>query len=883
MKLFGYLRDLMDRLLHRRQIADELEEELCEHIAMRADDLERSGVPHAEAERRARIELGASARFREEGFEVLGGNVLETTLRDVRLALRVLRKSPGFTAAGILTLALAIGANAVVFGLMDGLVLRPLNLPQIETLHATQYGDGSGFQSYVNYKDLRARNHSFEDVAAFNFAFVGLDRGNDPAIAVGFEVTGNYFDVLRMQPYLGRLIHETDEHGPNSAPYIVLSYPYWHSRFQSDAKVVGQVVQINRHPFTVVGVTPRGFRGTISFISPDFFLPIIDDPMLSGRDAINQRSSINTVFEVMGHLKPGITQAQAAADVNSIAVALQKQYPREVQHKDTKLPRAGLTSFGDAVRAFMAGLMLLSGLILLAACANLGSLFAAHAADRSREVALRLALGSTRTRILRQLLTEALIISIAGGAIGLAGSVALLRWLAQWQPFPGAPIHLPLTPDVRLYSVALALALLSGFLFGIVPVRQVLRSHPYEVVKAGAGERIGKRIGFRDVLLVAQIAICAVLVTASMVAVRGLMRTLQSNFGFEPRNAMVLSADLTTTGRSAKDALATEKHIANALQAIPGVEHVGWLNTYPPLVYTSATRTNLFRDETTDLTPSKAAERPYTYGISPGYLEAAQTALLAGRDFRWDDENRPAVVLVNRELARRMFGSINGALGRSIRQSDGTRSQIIGVMEDGKYLTATEDAQPAMFVSVVQRPANSAYMVVRSKRDPQELAAAMRRALREAEPGLPPSIQSWEGMLAVALFPARMAAAALGVLGLMGAILSITGVFGMAAFSVNRRLKELGIRVALGARRTEVLGTALSRALRVLAIGSISGLVLGVLASRVLAAIVFQATPRDPVVLAAVVLAMLILGVLATWIPAQRALAVNPLVLLREE
>ena len=841
-----------------------------------------------EAERKARVEFGARERFKEESYAALGGNFLDTLVRDVRLALRVLRKSPGFTFAAVVTLALAIGANAVVFGILDALVLRPLNVPQPESLWGNQYGDSSGFHSYPNYVDLRDRNHSFEQLAAFNFVFVGLDLGNDPSLATGFAVSGNYFDTLRIPAYLGRVFHGSDERGPNSAPYLVLSYAYWHSRFHDDGGVVGRVVQVNKHPYTVVGVAPPDFRGTLMFVSPDFFVPIVNQDQLSGGDTMRRRGTNDGVFEVFGHVKPGVSLAQADADVNAVAADLQRTYPKEINYKAFKLAREGLTSFATPVHAFVAGLSLLAGLILLAACANLGGLFAAHAADRSREVALRLALGSSRRRILRQLLTEAILIALAGGVLGLAGSIALLRKLAVWQPFAGAPIHIPVTPDARLYTVALALAVVSGLLFGMVPVRQVLRAHPYEIVKAGSGATVGgdlgRRITLRDVLLVAQIALCAVLVTSSMVALRGLARSLHSNFGFEPRDAMLVSANLSIAGYSGDAVLPVQKRLMEAMASIPGVERVGLVNTYPPLVYGSASRSTVFKDETRDLIQANVAAAPFRYEVSPGYFETAGTALLAGRSFTWhDDKAAQPVVIVNRELSQQMFGSVEAALGKFFRMRNGTRVQVVGVAEDGKYLTLTETAEPAMFLSSLQSPANQAYIVVRSRRNEQELAEAMRSKLREVEPALPADIETWSSLLSVVLFPARMATMALGVLGMLGAILSITGIFGMAAYAVSKRLKELGIRVALGAKRSQVLGTALGRAVRLLGLGSGAGLLLGLLASRVLAHIVYQATPRDPLVLAGVVLAMALLGLLAALIPAQRALSINPLTLLREE
>lgn len=883
MKLLAYLRSLAAKFFHRSEIAEELDEEVRSHIELRADDLERSGMARAQAERQARIEFGGQERVKEESYAALGGNFLDTLLLDGRFAVRKLRKSPSFTAMAVVTLALAIGANAVVFGIMDGLVLRPLNVPQAENLYGTAYGEDPGFQSYPNYVDLRDRNHSFEDLAAFNFAFVGLDTGNNPSVADGFATTGNYFDVLNIHPYLGRFFSPADERGPNSAPYLVLSYSYWHSRFQDDRNVIGRVVQLNKHPFTIIGVGPPEFRGTLMFVSTDFFMPIVNQEQVDG-EPLNTRGTTHGIFEAFGHLKPGVNKAQALADVTAVAGYLGRTYPQEFAQKQPWLGRVGLTSFGGAVHEFVTGLMVLAGLILLAACANLGSLFGARAADRSREVALRLALGSSRKRILRQLLTEAVLISLVGGGVGLLGSIMLLRQLSVWRPFPFAPIHLPVTPDAKIYVVAFLLAVVSGFLFGIVPVRQVLRANPYELVKAGSSVRLGRRLTVRDGLLAAQIVICAVLVTSSMVAVRGLLRSLHSNFGFQPQHAMLVSTNLTMAGYRTDQLTVMQKRMIRALQTIPGVEHVGLVNNYAPLCAGAGSRTDVFTEQTTDLRPANASIEPFRYDVSPEYFQAAETVLLAGRELTWNDDNgAPAVALVNRDFAEKMFGSVTNAIGRYFKLLDGKRVQVVGVVEDGKYLSLTEGREPAIFPSFLQAPASQSDLVVRSARDPQQLAAEIRSQLHALDSGLPEDAGSWSSQLDVVLFPARVATMALGVLGAMGALLSITGVFGVAAYSVSKRQRELGIRIALGGRRKEVLQAALGRAFQLLAVGSAAGLLLGIWAAKVLAYVVYQATPRDPLVLTGVVLAMALLGLLATWIPARRALSVDPLILLREE
>jgi predicted permease len=809
---------------------------------------------------------------------------MNSLLQDLRFALRQMRRSPGFAIAAVLTLALAIGANAVVFAVLNSLILRPLDVPQAQSLYGIERGKNKDVtESYPDYLDLRDRNRSFDDLTAYNVAAVGLDTGNNPTGAWTMEATGNYFDALHIQPYLGRFFHAADERGPNSAPYIVLTYAYWHAHFQDDRGVVGRVVQLNKHPFTILGVAPAEFRGTLSFVFPDFWVPLVNQEQVEGTNVLNQRGSRGLLM-VLGHLKAGVTPAQAISDLNSVGAYLEKSYPKDDGQMTFILVRPGLTGdwLGGPMREFLTGLMLLAGLILLAACANLGSLFAARASDRSREIALRLALGSRPMRILRQLFTEAVLISLIGGAVGLWGSIVLLRGLSVWQPLPTAPIQIPIHPDANVYAVALLLSLASGFLFGAVPVRQVLHTDPYQVIKSGSTGTVGRRITVRDLLLVVQIAICAVLVTSSLVAVRGLMRSLHSNFGFEPRNAMLVETALSMAGYSGDEALTMEKRMIDALQTIPGVQAVGSVDRLP--VYYGANDSNVFTDKTSDLRPSNAAADAMVYNISPGYFDAARTTLLSGRTFTWhDDKNSPPVAVINREFARKIFGSATNAVGSYFKMRDGTRTQVVGIVEDGKYAGLAEDPQPAMFLPIQQSPSSQMCLVVRSNRDPQQLAVAIKSTVQSLDAGLPFTIRTWNQELESALFPSRMATLSLGVLGVMGAMLSITGIFGMAAYSVSKRLKELGIRMALGARPKEVLQTALGRAFKLLAIGSAAGLLLGILASRVLASIVYQASPRDPLVLAGVVLAMSLLGLLAAWIPAQRVLSVDPLVLLREE
>ncbi len=873
-------------LFQRKRVEQDLDEELQYHLERKIEEYVAHGLTPQQARQDAIRAMDGLTLRKEECRETWGLSAVENTIQDVRYSLRLLVKSPGFTATAALTLAMAIGANAVVFGILNALVLRPLDVPRAESLYGIQHGnEASSYQSYPDYIDLRDRNRSFDGLTAYSIDEVALDTGDNPSSSWVDAVSGNYFDVLGIRPYVGHFFHGSDEHGPNSAPYVVLGYAYWHNHFADDRGVVGHVIRLNKHPFTVLGVAPPEFHGTLVFGIPDLYLPLVNQEQVDGENDLNQRGK-RWVFMAFGHLKAGVTPAQAIADLNSIGAYLEKTYPKEDSQRTFTLARPGLYGdyLGRPVRAFLTALMLLAGLILLAACANLGSLFAARAADRSREVALRLALGASRNRILRGLFTEAALISLSGGAIGLLGSVLLLRGLTEWRPVSRFPqFHVPVNPDANVYIAALVLALVSGMLFAIVPVRQVLRTNPYQVVKAGSTGGVGRRISVRDLLLAVQIAICGVLVTSSLVAVRGMERSLQSNFGFEPKNAMLMETVLDMAGYRGDAVPAMQKRMIDAVEKIPGVTSAGLVD-WPPLGNGSWHGSNVFTDETTDLRSSNAVAEPVVYSISPEYFHAAGTALLAGRDLTWhDDKDAPHVAVISKEFANRIFSSVTNALGRHYKMPDGTRVEVVGVVEDGKYKNLAEDPQLAMFFPILQSPSTTTSLVVRSNRDPRQLAPAMRNTLRALDSGLPCDIQTWNAELDLALFPSRVATVSLGVLGAMGAMLAVTGIFGMAAYSVSRRLRELGIRMALGAQRREVLRAGLGRALKLLALGSTAGLILGILASRVLASIVYQANPRDPLVLAGVVLARLLLGLLATWIPAQRALSLDPVTLLREE
>jgi macrolide transport system ATP-binding/permease protein len=882
------LSDLFIRLralFRRRAVDGELEDELRFHLEQQVEKYMRTGLTREQALRQTRLDFGGVDQIKEDCREARGVNLIDTVAQDVRYGLRMLGKSPGFTAVAAITLALAIGANAVVFSILNALVLRPVNVPHGQDVYMIERGkDRAPANSYLDYLDLRDRNRSFHGLIAYEMAPAGLDIHGNPSPIWLYEASGNYFDELGIQPFLGRFFHSSDEHGPNSAPYVVLSYAYWQSHFQGDRNVAGRVVRLNKYAYTVLGVAPPRFRGTELFFAPDLWAPLVNEPQIEGGSDLDSRAARG--MWLVGHLRSGVTPQQATADLNSIAASLARTYPKEDEGISFALARPGLLGdmLGGPVHAFIAGMMLLTGLILAAACANLGGLFSARAAQRSREVALRLALGSSRTRILRQLLTEAVLVSLAGGALGLAGGVALLHWLSAWQPMPNIPINVAVDPDARTYIVALLLALVSGLLFGMVPLRQVLKADPYQGIRAGANALGSKsrRLTLRDLLLAGQIALCAVLVTSSLVAVRGMVRSVNSNFGFVPQNAMQVNTDLSMAGYRDEHVPAMQRRMLDAVEKIPGVTAAAYASRIP--LNLGWSNDSVFADSTTDYRPSNVLADVMNYDVSPGYFQAAETRVLRGRTFTWhDDEKAPRVAVVNQELARKLFGSEAKALGGFFKVWGGKRVQVIGLVEDGKYKTLSEDPQPAMFLPILQGGRADTSLIVRSNRSPQDLGPALEKTLHGLDPGLPFTMDTWEKELGTALFAARAASMALGVLGGLGAMLAITGIFGMAAYSVSRRLRELGTRIALGAQRKQVLLPALGGVFRLLLAGSTVGLLLGLAATKLLSFIVYQATPRDPVVLGGVILTMLLVGLVAAWIPAQRALGADPLMLLREE
>jgi predicted permease len=801
-------------------------------------------------------------------------------LLDIRYALRVLWKSPAFTLVALVTLMLGIGANVVVFGVVNAVLLHPLEVSDPQNLYQLRLKPWTSFKllttSYPAYGDLSRRNTTFSGMAGIDgFAEATLRWGNTVKSVTGYAVTGNYFDLLGVQPEVGRFIHEGDEHGPNSAPYVVLSDQLWRSVFNADPSVVGATVRLDKDPYSVIGVAPAHFHGTEQFDRPDYWVPFVnwDQQFLQSRTSIT--------VTVLGRLKPGVTPQQEAENLSAIAAQLAKEYPQTDTGMPLRLVRPGLfADDGDVIRGFLYSVTGLALLVLVAACANLASLFAARASDRTRELALRVALGASRWRLVRQLMTEAMVVSLIGGTAGLVTASLLLGVLNRWDSPYG---HLAVNVDARVYFVALILTLISALFFGIIPARQAWQSSPLQAMKSGPVDSMPLRqFASRDLLLGAQIAICMLLVTASLVAVRGMVRMLHAPLGFQPQGVMLAETDLRLVEPGGDVAIEKKKAMIEAVRNIPGVAAAGTVNRVP---FNGGLRgVPIFQPGTTEFTLNNSVLAPYVFTISPGYLEAAGTRLLGGRDFSWQDTTEtPYVAIVNETFAHKMWGDTSAIGQRFIVR--GHLTEVVGVVEDGKYHNMQESQQPVTYLSLSQNEQNQMIFVARSQRAQNEMAATLERTLNGLEPDARIKVQSWLEVLGGlnALFPARAASVALCIMGLLAAMLAVTGIFGMAAYNVSRRMKELGIRVALGAGTKHVMRTAVGRPIVLLMVGSLLGLLLGVLASRLLGQIVYQANPRDPVVVVGAVLTMALLGVAASAIPAMRALTVDPSRLLREE
>jgi predicted permease len=815
-------------------------------------------------------------------------------LQDLRFALRQLSRAPGFALTAVVILSLGIAANVIVFGVLQGLILRPLNVPHPDDVMELGRRTSQEYPifSYPEIRDVRDHNTVFSSIAAYTFYNVGLEAGGISRPVWAYEVSGQYFEVAAINPFLGRLLQRADDVHTGASDAVVLSWPAWKDYFNADPNIVGRKVRINKKVYTVVGVAPEGFYGTEKFFQPDVFVPLANQEWIEGVDTLEQRR-VHKESAIV-RLKEGVGLPQAQAELNAIANRVKKEYPTDEDGLVFRLIRPGFAGefLGGPLNGFLIGVMVLAGIVLVAACANLGSLFALRTLDRTREIAIRVAIGSNRWRIFRQLLVEALLISILAGICACALAWLTLTALADWRPPTPFPFKFLVLPQPSLILVALLISVLAAILFGLLPLRQIFATDPNDALKSG-GVHASTRRGWalRDFLLTVQIALCCVTVTAAFVSLRGLAKAMNLDAGFKPAGAIRTEFDLGWAGYKPDAAASFQKELLDRISHLPGVQTAGYAR-FTPLSVEGET-VSLFSETTTDFKDSNQIDNAWNYSVSPGYFAASGTSFLAGRDVTFGDTpETPLVAVVNRQLAREVFHS-EDVIGRFFKtEVDGKAGalvRIVGLVADGKYLSLSEDPAPAAFFPISQQPATNTVLIVRtapgmSENAAGDIAATIRKVIRDLDPAVPIRDSGpWTSQLALSLFPSQVATVALSLFGGFGLLLSITGTFGVASYTVGKRLRELSIRVALGAQGKHILWAALGRMLVLLGTGSVIGILLGVATGQVLSAIVYQASAQDPSVLAAVGFTVLITGCLSLATPVRRALLVDPARLLREE
>jgi predicted permease len=735
--------------------------------------------------------------------------------------------------------------------------------------------------SVPNFRDLSARTKTLSAMAGYAVVPMAISPDQRAERIWGFLVTGNYFDLLGVRPALGRFFTAAEDREVGAAPVMVLSHSTWRRWFGADSAVVGRTMPVNGRPYTVIGVAPEGFFGTEVVLRAEVFVPLAMQPDVMGRTWLESRDTWNLF--TLGRLAPGVAIEAVRAEMGPIAAGLASEYPDDNKGLVITLSRPGL--FGDTgrrpVAAFAAAVQALAILVLLAACANLASLFTARVSDRAGELAVRMSIGAGRGRVVRQLVTETVALALLGGGGGWLLASWLLPRLSAWRP-AGTPtlIQVDVTPDWGVFLVAFAAALLAGLLSALAPARAAWRVDLAGIIK-GAPTRAGgpARSGLREGLLVTQVTLAAVLVTVCLVAVRGLERSLQMPTGIRTEGVAVIGFDPTFTRRPAAEGHLLQRRALERVAGLPGVTSAGFGSGVPLSIYQS--HVLAYRDDAVDF-QGNSATLMTEYAVSPGYLGVLGTSLTAGRDFAWTDtEDAPRVAIVNRRFAEVLLRP-GDPVGQRFRTGPDTHIEVIGVVEDGKYESLAEARRVVVFWSALQQRPEQTLVLARTDGSPELLAAEMRRTVEELDRTVPlTDIGPLETLTDYALMPARIAAIALSGFGLLALMLAVTGIHGMAAYAVSRRTREIGLRMALGAGPAMIVRQVLGRIAALVAAGSALGVGLALGLSRLLGNVVFQASPREPIVLLGTAAAMVVVAVLAAAAPARRATSAEPLRSLR--
>jgi macrolide transport system ATP-binding/permease protein len=812
---------------------------------------------------------------------------MQSLIKDIQYGFRSFLKRPGFTAIAIVTLALGIGANTAIFSLVNTVLLRPLPVPHPEQLVAV-YGtlhDGADYtiQSYLNYKDYRDRNDVFSGLMAYRFAPISVSHESRNERVWGYLVSGNYFDVLGVQPFLGRYFVPEEDKTPGSHPVAVISYGYWQKRFASNRGIAGQSLTLNGHVFTVIGVTPQGFNGTEVAYAPELFVPMMMEHEIEpGNDWLESRDSDN-LFAV-GRLKAGVTPAQAESALTAITLQLGKEYPRENEGRGVRLLTPGLfiPDIRNSVISFSGVLMGVVGLVLLLACVNLANLLLARATERRKELAIRLAVGASRARIVRQLVTESVLLSLAGGV----GGLLLAAWINNLVASIKLPTDIALVFDLRLdwrvLAFAIAVSLATGIFFSLLPALKSSKPDLVPALKDEASMAGFRRSRLRNALVVVQVALSLVLFVCAGLVVRSLQVAQRTRPGFTPENAVALSFDLGLQGYTEEKGRAFHRQLIERAQSVAGVRSVALTSTVP-LTLDFSYNTIYVEGQTTTGNSNLPLAVPNE--ISPGYFRTMEIAL-RGRDFtERDSKDESRVAIVNETFARRFLPGRDAIGGRfNFSGPDKPYWEVIGVAADGKYNSLGEDPKAAFYRPLLRDYSTNVTLVARTVGDPQAAIAALRGELQRLDPTLPLyDVQTLSEHMSVPLFPFRMAATVLGSFGVLAIVLAAIGIYGVMSYVVAGRTREIGVRIALGAARRDVLLLIIRQGMTLAVVGLGIGLLIAFGVAQLLAKLLFGVSPVDPLTFAGVSLLLALVAALACYIPARRATKVDPLVALRYE
>jgi predicted permease len=805
---------------------------------------------------------------------------------NLTLAFRRLRSSPGFTAAAIVTLALGIGANTTIFSMLNAVLLRHFGVQNQGELvffnrHTSQREDP--LTSYPDYKDYRDHNTVLSGLAMYFFTPLNISgRGSENTRLWGYEVSGNYFQMLGVQPIRGRLLEPADDLQRGGHPVAVITYGCWQTHFGGDPNVVGKQVKMNGLDYTIVGVTPQAFIGTEVLFTPQFFVPLAMSEQIGQAKWMDDRS--NTGGFVIGRLKPRVSVKTAGAAINSIATQLGRQYPKVDAGVSIVLSPPGLAgnSGRGLITGFFALLMVVTGLVVLIACVNLAGLLLARAADRRKETAIRLALGARRGQLLRQLLTESLLLSMAGGAAGVLLATWLTDLVNAWRPIEVLPIIPRFVLDSRVLLFATAVSLLSALLFGLAPALQSTRAGLVEAIKNIAPSDKLRRLNLRDILVTVQVALSVVLLIGSILVVRSLQHALSVNLGFQPEHAAVLSLDLAGQGYDEQRGREFQRRLLDKVRAMPGIQAAGMISGVPLTPGSSSDAIYLEGKP-----EPRAGDVPsaFMYAISPGYIQAMHTRLTAGRDLdQRDQQDAPLVALVNETFVRELLSG-EDPIGKRFRHSTtGKWIQIAGVVEDGKYAALGESSKLAVFEPMAQHWHQAQTLIVRSPMPETQTVHLMRRAVWELDRSITVFNEgSLTGALGMALVPAKFVGVVLASFGVLAVVLAATGVYGIMAYAVSRRTREIGIRMALGAAPSQVVRTVLARTAKLLAAGIAIGFAMAFAAGKFVGQILYGVSPHDPLTYLCAIALMGMVALVACWVPARRAIHVDPLTALRAD